>query len=306
MSKRTERRAAERANHKLDYQQHHQPATVAASTISFANPGVSRAINAELHAAVEPSCSAQTPTHSDLEEIARLEAIATCVGQTIHAQINANGANAQYSSGPQSKATTAEQSSTGRPETTTSQNRRSHRPTGSFQLLPFEDMLEFEILTETVHAEYKPESGTEQRLADSLIRHYWLMQRALRLQDDLVLNAVEPSEVDSKRLALFLRYQTTHERSYYKAQKELQNLNKQKQKEQIGFESQQRQNDDLEAKTRLNNARALTLEVDANCRQVMEAPIPGTHNIPFETIAKACGEAIAVLAMTERQHAAGH
>jgi hypothetical protein len=201
---------------------------------------------------------------------------------------------------------TAKQSPTGRPETTVSQNRRSHGLTGSFQILPTEDMLELKVLTETVYAEYKPETGTEQRLADSLIRHYWLMQRALRLQDDLVLNAPDPSEIEAKRLALFMRYQTTHERSYYKAQKELQNLNKQKQKQNIGFESQKCKNEALEAKTRLNHARALTLEVDANCRQVMEAPIPGTHNIPFEAIAKACAEAIAVLATGERQHAAGH
>jgi hypothetical protein len=74
----------------------------------------------------------------------------------------------------------------------------------------------------------------------------------------------------------------------------------------VVFESQKCKNEALEAKTRLAHARALTLEVDASCRQVMEAPLPGTHNIPFEAIAKACAEAIAVLATGERQHAAGH
>jgi hypothetical protein len=210
------------------------------------------------------------------------------------AQINANRANSEHSTGP----VTAEG------KAAVSQNRRSYGLTGSFQILPSEDMLELKVLTESVYAEYKPETGTEQRLADSLIRHYWLMQRALRLQDDLVLNAANPAEVDAKRLALFMRYQTTHERSYYKAQKELQNLNKQKQKQNIGFESQKCKNEALEAKTRLNHARALTLEVDANCRQVMEAPIPGTHNIPFEAMAKACGEAIAVLATQKRSQTA--
>jgi hypothetical protein len=38
----------------------------------------------------------------------------------------------------------------------------------------------------------------------------------------------------------------------------------------------------------------------------MEAPLPGTHNIPFEAIAKACADAIAVLAIQERQQAAGN
>ncbi len=77
-------------------------------------------------------------------------------------------------------------------------------------------------------------------------------------------------------------------------------MNKQKRKEQIGFESQKCQNEALEAKTRLDHARALTLEVDANCRQVMEAPIPGTHNIPFELITKACSEAISTLVFKQR------
>jgi hypothetical protein len=242
----------------------------------------------------EPS----TQTQPSPEEIARMEAVVARVNllNQLNAETKAetNRANAQRSTGP----TTPEG------KAAVSQNRRSHGLTGSFQLLPTEDMLAFKDLTESVYAEYQPETGTEQRLADSLIRHYWLMQRALNLQDDLVLNAADSSEIDAKRLALFMRYQTTHERSYYKAQKELQNLNKQKQKEQLGFESQNRRNEALEAKTRLHHARALVLEVDANCRQVMEAPIPGTHNIPFADIAKACGDAIAFLATQERHKTA--
>jgi hypothetical protein len=294
MSKRTERRAAERANRKLAYQQRQQPgAAAAAPTPAFANSEENSAQTPETQAETE------TLTHPDPEERARMEAVLARVNllnqlkaesKTTQAQINANRANAQHSTGPTSPEGKA----------TVSQNRRSHGLTGSFQILPTEDMLELKVLTESVYAEYQPETGAEQRLADSLIRHYWLMQRALRLQDDLVLNAADPSEIEAKRLALFLRYQTTHERSYYKAQKELQNLNKQKQKQNIGFESQKCKNEALEAKTRLQNARALTLEVDASCRQVMEAPLPGTHNIPFEAIAKACAEAIAVLAAQER------
>jgi beta-phosphoglucomutase-like phosphatase (HAD superfamily) len=38
-----------------------------------------------------------------------------------------------------------------------------------------------------------------------------------------------------------LRYQTTHERAFYKALKELQTIRAQRIKEQIGFESQKRQ-----------------------------------------------------------------
>jgi hypothetical protein len=331
VSKRTERRATERANRKLAFQQRQQRGTPAAEPTpssassdegctlnseppcsghseNAAQPGPIQVALSHLANNLQQTCptpEAENETQPDPEELARREAVLARVNllnqlkaesQTSQAQINANRANSQHSTGPVSAEGKA----------TVSQNRRSHGLTGSFQILPTEDMLELKVLTETVYAEYKPEAGTEQRLADSLIRHYWLMQRALRLQDDLVLTAANPSEVDAKRLALFMRYQTTHERSYYKAQKELQNLNKQKQKADIGFESQKAQNEALEAKTRLNHARALTLEVDANCRQVMEAPLPGTHNIPFAAIAKACAEAIAVLASSDRQQAAGH
>jgi hypothetical protein len=68
-----------------------------------------------------------------------------------------------------------------------------------------------------------------------MIQHFWLMQRAITLQDQCL------ELEDDKRLGLFLRYQTTHERAYYKAMRELQNLRKEKRREEIGFESQKRQ-----------------------------------------------------------------
>ncbi len=51
--------------------------------------------------------------------------------------------NSQHSSGPASPEGKA----------TVSQNRRSRGLTGSFQILPAEDMLELKVLTETVYAE---------------------------------------------------------------------------------------------------------------------------------------------------------
>jgi hypothetical protein len=250
----------------------------------------------------EPQPQAQPkpdPTIPTPAEKARMEAVyARCQAhwdaqkqsRTSAAQIAANQANAQHSTGPTSPEGKA----------TVSQNRRSHGLTGKFTLLPWEDRADHNALIDSVYSEYKPESETEYRLADSLIQHYWLMQRALHLQEQILLEPAHAVDVDNKRLALFMRYQATHERSYYKAQRELQNLQKQKRKEQIGFESQKRQQESLEAKTRLANARALTLEVDASCRQVMEAPIPGTHNIPFELITKACSEAISTLVFKQR------
>jgi len=45
----------------------------------------------------------------------------------------------------------------------------------------------------------------------------------------------------TEQFALYLRYQTTHERAFYKALKELQTIRAQRINEQIGFESQKRQ-----------------------------------------------------------------
>jgi hypothetical protein len=56
-----------------------------------------------------------------------------------------------------------------------------------------------------------------------------------------------------KHFALYLRYQTTHERAFYKALTELQKLREQRRKEQIGFESQKRaQADEIRAEKALN------------------------------------------------------
>jgi len=156
----------------------------------------------------------------------------------------------------------------------------------SMLLLSYEDPVAYTNLVFSTYKEYKPQTATEYRLANSIIQHYWLMQRALRLQAE--------NFGDEKKLALFLRYQTVQERSYYKAQKELISLQKERRKEEIGFESQN-------AKTRLNNARAEALEVDTACQKVMEAPLPGNYRISFEQIAKACSTAISILVSEQQQ-----
>jgi len=179
-----------------------------------------------------------------------------------------------------------------------SQNRRTHGLAGCFQCLPDEDPDAFRELTISVYSEYEPTTDTEKRLADSLIQSYWRMQRAIRLQENIFLDG--GSNPDAKKLSLFMRYQATHERSYYKAQRELRNLQKQKRKEQIGFESQKQVQEAHEARIRLANAKAETLEVEAPCRQTIEAPMPGVTKIPLDQIMHACSTAIASLTYEEQ------
>jgi hypothetical protein len=165
---------------------------------------------------------------------------------------------------------------------TVSENRRVHIPAKGAFFIQDEQLYDYTQLAARVYDEYNPRTDTEARLADAIIQHYWLMQRAIRLQNENV--------GDDKKLALFLRYQTTHERSYYKAMKELKAIKK----EEIGFESQN-------AKTRLTHARAENLEIDTACRKVMEVPLPGNYRISFEQIAHACSIGISAL-VTQHQN----
>jgi hypothetical protein len=210
------------------------------------------------------------------------------------AQIAANRENAKLSTGPSSPEGKA----------AVSQNRRSHGLSGAFTVPAWENGADFESLIKTICAEYQPQTPTEHRLVHSLIQHYWLTQRAIRLQENL-FETGDPAAVDGKQLSLFLRYQTTHERSYYKAERELKILRKERSQVEIGFESQKRQKESHEARVRLAHARSVNLEIDAACRKVMEAPIPGTTTIPFEDLAKACSTSIANLVYQNQQKAAG-
>jgi hypothetical protein len=113
--------------------------------------------------------------------------------------------------------------------------------------------------------------------------HFWLMQRALTLQDHLM---TQP-ELNHKTFSLYLRYQTTNERAYYRARRELATQRKEQARQQNGFESQKRQNEAHEAKIRLTNARAEAAEVENLVRSTMEAPLPGNVRIPFEDLTAA-------------------
>jgi hypothetical protein len=209
------------------------------------------------------------------------------------AQVTANQANAQHSSGPvtpEGKAAVAA-------------NRITHGLTGTFALLPFECPDQFKEFCDGIIDETKPETNEEKRLVSSIIQHYWLVQRSLSLQGMLLFEGTL-DDAQQKKLALLIRYQTTNERSYYKARHELQNLRKQKRAEQIGFESQKREQEAHEAKVRLTNARSEDVEIQNEVRQTVEVPLPGSTRIPFSDIQAACAAAIRSLAEENIQKSA--
>jgi hypothetical protein len=150
------------------------------------------------------------------------------------AQIAANQANAQLSTGPKMDETKA----------ISSRNHTSHGLTyrgGMFILLPWENAQEYDQLVVDLKSEHRPMSRTEMILVERMAQHHWLRNRAELLQSNCFH---DDGSVDEKRLALYLRYQTTHERAFHKCLNDLLKLRAEKRKAEIGFESQKRQQEE--------------------------------------------------------------
>ncbi|MBV9498723.1 MAG: hypothetical protein JO138_05080 [Acidobacteriaceae bacterium] len=198
------------------------------------------------------------------------------------AQIAANQQNATLSTGP----------TTQQGKDAICFNAFRHGLAGRFVILPHEDKHEFQELYFSLKAEHRPSTPTEHLLVERMAEHWWLAQRALCLQQ-LCFEESETCQ-DPKQLALYLRYQTTHDRGFHKCLSELLRLRAQKRKVEIGFVSQKHKDaDELrkqelhEARVRLANARASHLEIDSDIRQTIEAPLPGHVRIPFEDLCHA-------------------
>ena len=102
-----------------------------------------------------------------------------------------------------------------------SQNARTHglsSLTSVFVLLPGEDPKEWVQLVDDLNNEFQPVSRTERILVNDMAQSHWLTQRAINLQTSHI--------EDPKAFALYLRYQTTHHRAYYRALKQLLALQK--------------------------------------------------------------------------------
>ena len=143
------------------------------------------------------------------------------------ARLDANRANAQSSTGPRTEEGKA----------ISSLNNLRHGFNGAFCVLPSENTREFIGLMDDLHAEHKPVTPTERLLVMDMVRHYWLLQRALRLQQECFTRGLDDVALE-KQLGLYMRYQTTNQRAFHRCLNELQRLRKQKPADQVGFESQ--------------------------------------------------------------------
>ncbi len=161
------------------------------------------------------------------------------------AQVEANKANAQHSTGPKSETGKAAYS----------QNNFRHGFAGEFCLLPTEDPKAYESLLTSFQVDHNPFGVTESLLVERMAQHHWLRSRAIQLQNvTLALPTKDQKDAD-RQFALYMRYQTTNERAFSKCLSDLLRLRSERRKDKIGFESQQLKKDDLARKQQIENRK---------------------------------------------------
>ena len=193
------------------------------------------------------------------------------------AQIAANQTNARLSTGPSTEAGKA----------VSCLNRLRHGLTGHFRVLPSEDESRYVTLLQDLRQEHQPATLTEEMLVEKMAQHYWIGQRAQTWADRYL------EAGDEKQFALYLRYQTTHERALHKALNDLLKFRKEKRQAEIGFESQRRKQEQQaagesrqqelhEARIRSLNAKSSHAELETELKSYIQAPLPGNQPIPYE------------------------
>jgi len=150
------------------------------------------------------------------------------------AQVAANCLNAQLSTGPVTD--------TGRE--IVSQNATKHGLTGSnFRVLASENQAEFDKLLTGFLSSEAPEGEEEIAMVHQMAECVWLSRRSVRFQNECY-EILDSGNTEAKRdahksLALYLRYQTTHDRTFTRYSTELRKRRNERRKVENGFVSQQ-------------------------------------------------------------------
>lgn len=165
---------------------------------------------------------------------------------TSAAQIEANRANAQRSTGP----------ITPEGKAIASRNNTRHGLTSctaeadDFLVLANESQPAYNQDLANFRSEWKPNTATEHDLVNRMVMHQWLRRRALRLQETS-FDSETGDPADIKKFDLYRRYELQHERSFNRALADLQRLRALRIREHNGFESQRRKNEEHIIKMRI-------------------------------------------------------
>ena len=159
-----------------------------------------------------------------------------------------------------------------------SANSLKHGLASGRPIIPGEDPAEFEALLSHLTNEHAPAGETESLLVRQMAQSWWLMQRAIRIQNQ----AFTESRVDTHKLALFLRYQTAHERAFYRALNSLKKLQKERLARTRDFVSQTDREPAPEPTRGVAFQAATTAFEPALTHFVSQKPVAAMHASPFQ------------------------
>ena len=179
--------------------------------------------HAQRHQA-EISCPSQ-PTQSQ-------ERSDWCTTPISEAKLAANRANAQLSTGATTQSGKA----------IVSQNATKHGLTGKFKVLSCESQSEFDQLLAGFLRSEAPVGDDEIEMVHQMAEAFWLSRRCIRLQNDcfagLESGTAEEQCAAHKSLALYMRYQTTQDRTFFRYSIELRKRRNERARVERGFVSQ--------------------------------------------------------------------
>ncbi len=106
-----------------------------------------------------------------------------------------------------------------------SQNALKHGLASEIMILPGEPVAEWEEFRDGMFAEWQPGTPTEQALVGDMAKHQWLKDRSIRLQNEF-LQYAGLKDTNVQRFSVLMRYQTTNERAFARAKKQLEEMRK--------------------------------------------------------------------------------
>jgi hypothetical protein len=228
---RKQRREAERKARKLEYRQ--SRAAASASETCGAGSLAGEPVAGPACTPGERSSSALTPSPELLDEFSAEELAEMAA---LRARVHARAGISYLPAAPVAPKPKGGPTGPTTPEgkATSSGNSLKHGLASGRIIIPGEDPAAFEALVSDLIEGHAPANETESLLVQQMAQSWWLMQRAIRLQNQ----AFTETRLDTHKLALLLRYQTTHERAFYRALNSLIKLQKQRRTSAPEFVSQ--------------------------------------------------------------------
>jgi hypothetical protein len=173
------------------------------------------------------------------------------------AQIDANRANSQKSTGPV----------TPEGREASSHNRGTHflSMDSKFCVLKSESQQAYDQLVRYMCAQFQPQDHQEMFLVERMAEYEWLRRRAVALQDDIL---ADKTYMRTAQFALFLRYGSQHQRAFNTCRDQLVKLRAEKKKEEIGFERKTGRQQQLEWQKQRHETAQRASQVDIECKIV--------------------------------------